>query len=108
MKTLDEIENDDGCIAFLVDTDDCMTMMIILMMIAKKIVSDIEYEFQTYNVGLLNNELGPNNVDRITRRDRITSAVQQSTADVLCLQGVWYEVDIHHVSLFLSLLILIH
>ena len=57
----------------------------------------LEIELQTYNVALFNGELGRDRVPRKTRRWQVTNAIRDSTADVLCLQEVFYEDDMRYV-----------
>ena len=54
-----------------------------------------EIEIQTYNVALHNRELGANN--RTTRRENIASDIKGSSADVMCLQEIFYEADLRYV-----------
>ncbi len=54
-------------------------------------------EFVTYDVELLRNNLGADNVERAARRERVIQAINKSSADVICLQEVWYESDMRQV-----------
>ena len=61
-----------------------------------------EIELQTYNLALHNGKLGPNQVPRKSRRWHATTDIGESSADVVCLQEVVYELDMHHVRLKLN------
>ena len=61
-----------------------------------------EIELQTYNLALHNGKLGPNQVARKNRRWHATNDIRESSADVVCLQEVVYELDMHHVRLLLN------
>ncbi len=59
------------------------------------------YEFLAFSAGLDNNPRGPDRVERLARRDRVVKALKESSADVVCMSGVWYHTDINEVSQFL-------
>ena len=61
-----------------------------------------EIELQTYNLALHNGKLGQNQVARKSRRWHATTDIRESSADVLCLQEVVYELDMHHVRLIFN------
>ena len=62
----------------------------------------VEIELQTYNLALHNGKLGPNQVARKSRRLHATTDIRESSADVVCLQEVVYELDMHHVRLIFN------